>query len=117
MSLSIVGQQIKTSLVGDYDYWKMDYKKKGERLTRLTEYTFSSSFLETRVNNYLFQKYASSQNYYYTRDINDMLSDSRSGPSFIIRDTMAYFEVINLIIMRLKNTSTGYTNLKSMTIR
>lgn len=38
--------------------------------------------LALKLNSYLYKKYSSSQNYYYIKDINDILTDSR-GPSVI----------------------------------
>lgn len=43
-----------------------------------------------QVNSYLYQKYASSQNYYYTKDLNDVLTDTRSAAAFVVKDFAQY---------------------------
>lgn len=45
------------------------------------------------TNSYLYQKYASSQNYYYTKDLNDVITDTRSAAAFVVKD-LAQFDVV-----------------------
>eukprot|EP01017_Pseudomicrothorax_dubius_P032615 TRINITY_DN4287_c0_g1_i2.p1 TRINITY_DN4287_c0_g1~~TRINITY_DN4287_c0_g1_i2.p1 ORF type:complete len:752 (-),score=98.27 TRINITY_DN4287_c0_g1_i2:137-2392(-) len=51
-----------------------------------------ASHLNTLVHNALYTKYSSSQNYYYTRDLNDILSDNRSKGAIRFKDYASYDE-------------------------
>lgn len=42
--------------------------------------------LKSTLNSFLYHKYASSQNYYYTKDLNDIITDTRAAPTFIAKD-------------------------------
>lgn len=46
--------------------------------------------LKTTLNSFLYHKYASSQNYYYTKDLNDILTETRAAPTFLAKDWSQY---------------------------
>lgn len=49
-----------------------------------------TSGVKPTLNSFLYQKYASSQNYYYTKDLNDILTESRSAAAFTAKDWMQF---------------------------
>jgi hypothetical protein len=46
--------------------------------------------LKPTLNSILYHKYASSQNYYYTKDLNDILTETRAAPTFVVKDWSQY---------------------------
>lgn len=83
-----------TSLQGNYDYFgEGSFQGKIEELTKPKKGNLTHKYLNSKINLYLYNRYASSQNYYYTKDLNEFLGDSRSGPAFTIKDFEFYLEV------------------------
>jgi hypothetical protein len=48
------------------------------------------SRIQRSLNHTLYQKYASSQNYYYTRDINDILTEQRTKAMIKYKDQKTF---------------------------
>lgn len=44
------------------------------------------TYFHTTTNKMLFEKYSSSQNYYYTRDVNEILTNSRTPAAIKHKD-------------------------------
>ena len=86
--------RIKTNLTGKYDYWgDKSFILSDERPTELDGEAVNHAYLNKKLNKYLYRKYASSQNYYFTRDVNDYLSETRTGPAFVIKDYYGFYQV------------------------
>ena len=79
-----------------YDYWQekeledySDLDNKNCRLCQKLKHSSITSKLNQYnlfskcSNTYLYKKYSSSQNYYFTKDINDMLADAKTPAVFL----------------------------------
>lgn len=49
--------------------------------------------MSSKINAYLFKKFCSSQNYYYTRDINEILINSRAKSVIRYKDIKFFDEL------------------------
>lgn len=74
-------KHVNIKIQGVYDYWGEDtsFADSAAMLSPLRVENPSHRFLRLKINRHLFRKYSSSQNYYYTRDVNDFLADNRSA--------------------------------------
>ena len=57
----------------------------------------SAYCMKPRMNKFLYEKYSSSQNYYYSKEINSILGGNRTPAAFIYADVLNYIEEENLL--------------------
>lgn len=83
-----------------YDYWEeqelefrseLDNSDNCRICTKINKNPFGSNINQFNLyskcsNTYLYKKYSSSQNYYFTKDINDMLADAKTPAVFLLKD-------------------------------
>ena len=53
--------------------------------------------VKLRLNKFLYEKYSSSQNYYYTKEINNILGGNRTASVFVYNDILNYIEDEDLL--------------------
>lgn len=83
----------ESNFINDFYIYTETFRKKARR----TVETPNPIPLSTKLNQFLYSKYSSSQNYYYTKDINNILGGNKTPAVIMFTDLLTYYKEEHLL--------------------